>query len=250
VVTAENRGDGSRLASVASTMAVVTKRLGLGHLLLWMVAAIGRRFSLQIFVVTSHPIDDRPTDADVTASSGLEARLLTCDDVARFFDRQHGPGYEHAFAADALARGDRCFGILKNDRLLWYCWFALGPAPIFDEVDAAVEFPFLYAYNAHTDDGHRGLHLHSIGVSASGRFFAREGYRAMTAYVEATNVPPLIAARRMGEPVVGFAVVRRTGGRVRWFVTRGCKRGGFSLARKGERLGRLGSHEERQHANG
>jgi hypothetical protein len=31
-------------------------------------------------------------------------------------------------------------------------------------------------------------------VDASGRFFAREGYRTFTVYIEATNLPPLIAS--------------------------------------------------------
>jgi hypothetical protein len=212
---------------------MVTKRLGVGHLLLWLAAALGRRFSIHIFVVTTHPFDDEPTENDV-AEPGLEARLLTCQDVARFFDREHGYSYQYAFAADALARGDRCFGVLKGGRLLWYCWYARGPAPVFDGVNAAVDFPFLYVYNAHTDDAHRGRRLHTIGARTSARFFAREGYRAFTAYIEATNLPPLLASRRMGERVMGLAVVRRTAGGVRWFATRGCKRAGFRLTRKCE----------------
>jgi hypothetical protein len=213
---------------------VVTRRLGVGHLLLWLAAALGRRFSLHIFVVTTHPIDGEPTDSDA-AISDLEARLLTCHEVARFFNREQGHSYQYAFAADALARGDRCFGLLKGGRLLWYCWYARGAAPVFDGVDAAVDFPFLYVYNAHTDDAHRGRRLHSMGAQASGHFFAREGYRAFTAYIEATNLPPLIAAQRMGEWVMGFAVVRRTPGGARWFATRGCKKAGFRLTRKSER---------------
>jgi hypothetical protein len=228
LLTAENRGDGSRLANVAHTIEVVTKRLGFGPLLLWLVAALGRRFSIHIFVVTTRPIDDQHTDADV-AQSGLEPRILTCQDVARFFDRDQGHSYQYAFATDALARGDRCFGVLKGNRLLWYCWYARGPAPVFDGVDAAVDRPFLYVYNAHTDDAYRGRRLHSIGAQASGCFFAREGYRAFTAYIEATNLPALIASRRMGERFVGLAVVRRTAGGARWFVTRGCKKAGFRL---------------------
>jgi hypothetical protein len=226
---AENRGDGSRLANVASTITVVTKRLGLGHLFLWLVAALGRRFSTHVFVVTTRPIGNEPP-ADTDEASGIEGRLLTCHEVACFFAREQGDSYSKAFAMEALARGDRCFGVFEHGRLVWYCWYARGPAPVFDDVDAAAEFPLLYAYNAHTDDAHRGRRMHTIGLLTSGRFFAREGYRAFTAYIDATNVPPLIAARRMGEDVMGFAVVRRTPGGVRWFATRGCKRGGFRLA--------------------
>ena len=93
-----------------------------------------------------------------------------------------------AFAVDALSRGHRCFGLLEHGRLLWYCWYARGPAPVFDEVDAVVDFPFMYGYNAHTHSDHRGRGLHRMGVNASARTFAREGYRAFTAYIEATTL--------------------------------------------------------------
>jgi hypothetical protein len=90
----------------------------------------------------------------------------------------------------------------------------------------------MYGYNAHTDRDHRGRGLHRLGVSASGRVFAREGFRTFTAYIEADNLAPLIAARRMGEPVVGFAVVYRLFGRVRWLATPGCQNGGFRILRR------------------
>lgn len=233
---AENRGDGSRLANVAATIKVVIRRLGFGHFLLWVAAALCRRLSIHIFVVTNRPIPDDPDDTGDLPIAGLEARLLTCQEVARFFDREQGYSYRCTFAADALARGDRCFGVLKGEQLLWYCWFASGPAPVFDDVYAAAEFPCLYVYNAHTDDAHRGRRLHTIGAYTSGRYFAREGYRSITAYMEATNLPPLIAARRMGERIVGFAVVRRTPRGVQWFATPGCRRSGFRLERKSARL--------------
>ena len=125
---------------------------------------------------------------------------------------------------DALSRGDRCFGLFEDKRLLWYCWYARESAPAHDDVDVVADFPFLYAYNAHTDAAHRGRGLHRIGVMASARFFAREGYRAITAYMEAHNLAPLIAARTMGEPFVGLSVSTAAGGRVRWFATPGCRR--------------------------
>jgi len=233
---AENRGDGSRLANVAATIKIVIKRLGFGHLLLWIAAALGQRFSIHVFVVTNRSIPDADPGDLGDLAAGLEARLLTCQEVARFFTREQGYSYQSAFAVDALARGDRCFGVLRGDQLLWYCWYARGPAPIFDDVYAAAEFPYLYVYNAHTDVAHRGRRLHPIGGLASGRFFAREGYRAFIAYIEATNLPPLIAARRMGERIVGFAVIRRTPRGARCFTTPGCRKSGFRLIHRSARL--------------
>jgi hypothetical protein len=215
-----------------SDLRLIARRLGWRYVPLWLCAAFGRRLSLlHLFIVTTHPIDDEQRHADVN-TAGLETRLLTPDEISRFFDRDEGFAYVRAFAADALSRGHRCFGVLDRGRLLWYGWYARGPAPVFDDVEVVVDFPFQYAYNVYTDEAHRGRGLHRMGVTASGRAFAREGYRAFTAYIDADNLAPLIAARSMGERVAGFAVVHRVFGRVRWFATHGCRRAGFRLHRR------------------
>jgi hypothetical protein len=193
-----------------------------------MISAIGRRISLHVFVVTIHPVDDDQAHANVKAA-GLEARVLTVADVAHFFDRDEGYGYSRPFAAEALSRGDRCVGVLEAGRLLWYCWYARGPAPVFDDAHVECDRPFIYAYNVYTDPAARGRGLHELGVRASACIFAREGFRALTAYIEATNLPPLIAARRMRERFVGFVFVHRGRSAVRWLATRGCRNAGFRM---------------------
>ena len=228
---AESRGDGPRLPGVVSTIRLIAKRLGWGYVLLWMCAVAGRRLSLlHIFIVTTHRIDDEHSNVE-ESTPGLEARLLTSDEIMHFFDRAEGYGYVRAFATHALARSHRCFGILEHGRLPYYCWYARGPAPVFEDVEAVVDFPFIYGYNAHTHSDHRGRGLHRMGVNASVRIFAREGYRALTAYIEADNLAPLVAARRMGERSAGFVVVFRVFGHVRWFATRGCRNSGFRIQR-------------------
>ena len=227
----EISGNPSRLSNVASTFRVVAKRLGWPHTLLWSCASLGRRFSTYFFVVTIHSIDDDEARTS-PETAGLEGRLLSRDDVMRFFNRAEGYSYSRPFAVEALSRGDRCFGLFEGDALLWYCWYAREAAPVFDDLDVVAEFPFIYAYNAYTDSAFRGRGLHRVGVEQSARFFAREGYRGITAYIEAHNVAPLIAARNMGERFVGFAAVHQTAGRSRWLATRGCRKAAFRLQRR------------------
>lgn len=229
--TPESHSDRSRLANIASSVTLTVKRLGWLHTLLWSSASLGRRFSTHVFVVAIHPIDEDEGRDDPNAA-GLEGHVLTLDEILGSFKRTEGYGYSRAFAIDALARGDRCFGLFEDERLVWYCWYARESAPVFDDVDVVSGFPFVYAYNAHTDAAYRGRGLHRIGVVASGRFFAREGFRAITAYIEAHNLPPLIAARAMGERFVGFVVLRRGANRVRWFATRGCRDATFRIQRR------------------
>jgi hypothetical protein len=99
-------------------------------------------------------------------------------------------------------------------------------------VDVVADFPYLYAYNAHTAAGHRGRGLHRVGIELSARFFASQGYRAFTAYMEAHNLAPQIAAHRMGERIVGLVALYRSAVRVRWIATRECRNGAFRLQRR------------------
>ncbi len=228
--TDEIRVSASRIGRVASTLRFVARRLGWPYAWLWLCTVIGRRFSLHLFVVTTHQFDNEdgraPLDPD-----GPTSRVLTHDEVMGFFARDEGSSYSRAFAAEALARGHRCAGIVENERLLWYCWFARGPAPVFDGMEVEVDRPFLYGYNVCTDVAHRGRRLHETGIRSAAGLFAREGFRAFTAYIEVDNLAPLIAAAKMRERFVGFAVVHVKPGAVRWLATPGCRKGGFRLLR-------------------
>ncbi len=228
---AEKHWDRARVANVAATLRVATKRLGWRHALLWSCASLGRRFSTHIFMVTTHPIGEEEAALPVDME-GFKGRVLSHDEVVHFFNRAEGQSYSRPFAIEALSRGDRCFGVFEDGCLLWYCWYAREAAPIFDDVDATADFPSIYVYNAHTDPAHRGRGLHQIGVESSARFFAREGYRAFTAYIEVLNLAPLIAARKMGERVEGFVVLHRAARGVRWIASPGCRTAAFRLRRR------------------
>jgi len=228
---AEKAWDGARLSNVAATLRLTAKRLGWRHTLLWSCASLGRRFSTHIFMVTTHPIAEEEADLPVNVE-GFECRLLSDEEAVRRFDRGDGQSYSRAFAMEALSRGDRCFGVFEDGQLLWYCWYAREAAPIFDDVDAAADFPSIYVYNAHTDGAHRGRGLHRVGVESSARFFAREGYRAFTAYIEVLNLAPLIAARKMGERVEGFVALYRSARGVRWIASPGCRKAAFRVRRR------------------
>ena len=220
-----------RLADSVSRLRLIAKRLGWAYALLWLFASVGRHFRLHVFIVSIHPTDHKRTFASVNAASP-DAHLLTRDEVVHFFNHDEGYGYSRAFAAEALSRGDRCVGVFEHGRLVWYCWYAREAAPVFDDVEAVTDWPFLYAYNAFTESAQRGRGLFEIGVHASARIFASEGFRGFTAYVEAHNPPPLITSRRMGDPVIGFVFLYRGARGVRWAATPGCRQAGFRIRRK------------------
>jgi hypothetical protein len=227
-----SRGVGSRLRNAASRARQVVQRLGWTHAALWLCSAIGRRASIHVFVITIHSIADhvirRAEDAP-----GLEMRFLTAEEIARFASDE-GYRYSPTFASAAMARGDRCFGILERDRLVCYCWYANSSAPVFDDVEVAVDRPFIYGYNAYTDQAHRGRGLHIVGIDAASSVLRSEGFNAITAYIESDNLAPLTAARKMGERFVGFVLLFRAFGRFRWFATSGCRKGGLRILRRNE----------------
>jgi GNAT superfamily N-acetyltransferase len=225
-----SRGAGSRLSDALSLVRHVVHRLGWAHAFLWLCGVVGRRASVHIFVITTHAVDGAvPNPASNLAE--LEARFLTSEEIVRFAsdDRER---YSPTFATEALGRGDRCFGIIEQDRLVCYCWYAAGAAPVFEDVEVAVDPPFIYGYNAFTDPAHRGRGLHIFGVSAAAQKLRSEGFTSITAYIEADNVAPLMSARKMGETFVGSVVLFRAFGKFHWLVSPGCDRIGFRVSRR------------------
>jgi GNAT superfamily N-acetyltransferase len=225
-----SRGVGSRLSDAASRVRQVVRRLGWTHAVLWLCGAIGRRASVHIFVITTHVFDGAgPNLAPDLAE--LEARFLSSEEIVRFAgdDRDR---YSPSFAMEALARGDRCFGVIEHGRLVCYCWYAAGAAPVFDDIEVAVDRPFVYGYKAFTDPAHRGRGLHIFGISAAAQHLRPEGCTGIAAYIEADNVAPLMSARKMGESFVGSVVLFRAFGKFRWLVSPGCDKIGFRVIRR------------------
>ena len=84
--TAEKQWDGARLSNVAATLRLAATRLGWMHTLLWLCASLGRRFSTHFFIVSTHAFPEDEADRNVHMES-FEGRLLSHDEVMRFFDR-------------------------------------------------------------------------------------------------------------------------------------------------------------------
>jgi hypothetical protein len=228
----ESRGAGSRLENLLSRVRTVATRLGWTHVFLWLCAALARRVSdTRIFVVLVHPFDSVPIPSE--ESSEVDARFLTADEVERCASDEDFR-YSSAFATEALARGDRCFGVFSGHTLLCYCWYAAGAAPVFEDIEVAVVHPYVYGYNAYTDAAHRGKGLHRLGISAAKQAYRREGVRGFVAYIEADNLAPLTAAYRMGEERAGFVVFARLFGKLHWLATPGCREIGFTVHRRRE----------------
>lgn len=198
--------------------------LSLGFLDRWLRTATPCR----VLVVVTHSITSvRPVVAK--NPERLTARFLTRRDV-RDLVEDESRCCSSAFASGALAKGDRCFGVFEEERLISYCWYSGGPTPGLDNLLISVGPRYLFSYKAYTNAEERGRGLHGYGVAAAAAQLASEGdARGIVAYIEANNLPSLLSAQRLGDEVVGFVVVYKTAGRVRSYATSGCTAVGFRV---------------------
>jgi len=192
--------------------------------------ALERTIDLNLFLVNRHrhtahhnaPADDIPT---------FEFRVLTPDEVRRF---AQDPGIQMtpAFAESALARGDYCFGVLKEDRLVAYDWRGLQrPVPLNDDLDVHYARPGqVYGYAMYTRPEFRGLHLQLHNLRHANRRLLAEGQTHTVGYVALQNLASIRNLSRIhGQVFVGMAGYIRLWGRYLTFRTPGARRIGFRL---------------------
>lgn len=219
---------GRRARREFSTGWRVLTRVGMGCAALWLADRWLRRLiPLRVLVVFAHDCDVRAST--IASRADLRARFLDRAETLEFA-RQAPDWFPPGFVEDALARDNRCFGVFEAARLVYSCWFATTPVPALAGVRVAVAPCYAYAYRAHTVADKRGLGLHVFGIAAADKALAAEGrVRAVAAYIEASNASSLLATGKIGDRLVGSAVVFRFGGRVHAVRSPGCARVGFTI---------------------
>lgn len=146
------------------------------------------------------------------------------------------------FLDEALAKGDRCYGILKDGQLASYSWYSLRPTRIHPP-ELLLEFaaPHIYMYKGLTNPEFRGQRLYAIGMNRALQCYQRLGGKGLLAYVESHNLDSLKACLRLGYRVFGSIHVLQVAGRYGLLATRGCRRFGFQLRTVSTGLEVLGS---------
>ncbi len=202
------------------------RRMGPLYVLLWSVdRCLSAALSCRVLVVVTHAID-AVLHTGPPLPAGFTLRFLTPDELGRFARDDDG-WFSSAFTSDALARGDRCFGILEGGRLVHYCWYSTRPTTAFQDVQVSVDRRFTYGYKAYTDVAYRRLGLHTHAVAAATAQLSNGVLQGVVAYVEASNAPSLLAAMALGDDVVGFVLLGRVANRPFSFATAGCDTVGF-----------------------
>ena len=140
------------------------------------------------------------------------------------------------FVAEALMKGDECFGILDGPNLAAYSWYSTKPTRIRPpELFLRIDGRYIYMYKGFTRDQYRGQRLHAIGKTLALQAFMDLGFRGMISYVEFDNADSLKSTRRMGARLFGSIFIFGMFGHYIVFATRGCRKFGVRIERERER---------------
>lgn len=143
------------------------------------------------------------------------------------------PQYEmsEAFLAEALAKDDRCYGIVHGNRLASYGWYSTRPTiALNDDLELRFDPAYVYMYKGFTHEDYRGQRLHAAGMALALEEHRAQGSKGIVSYVESNNFSSLKSCYRMGYEPFGRIVVLRARGRYYIGASEGCRARGFALA--------------------
>ena len=148
---------------------------------------------------------------------------------------------EADFVVSALAKGDRCFGIVDNNNLASYGWYSNAFTSIDDELELCFDMSWTYMYKGFTKRDYRGQRLHAYGMAMALDAYVKEGKKGLVSYVEANNYRSLRSTVRLGYRNFGKVFLMRAFGGYRIFASTGCRPYAFTAkpveGREGEHRG-------------
>jgi hypothetical protein len=150
--------------------------------------------------------------------------------MIREFARDPDLDMSQEFVAEALAKGDECFGILDGPTLAAYSWYSSKPTrTIPDQLFIHFDERYIYMYKGYTRERYRGQRLHAIGKTLSLQTYMARGLRGMISLVEFRNSDSLRSAKRMGARVVGSFYIVALFGHFLIARTQGCRKFGIRI---------------------
>ena len=162
---------------------------------------------------------------------GRYTPMFLPEKMIRDFARDEATGMPTTFVAEALSKGDECFGFLEGETLAAYGWYSSRPTRI-DPPDLVLSFggAYVYMYKGFTDPRHRGQRLHAIGMTMALRHYLSRGFRGIVSYVESNNFDSLKSCNRMGYAQFGSVYAVRILGRYLTYSSPGCRKYQFRVA--------------------
>jgi hypothetical protein len=132
----------------------------------------------------------------------------------------------------SLAKGDKCFGFIRDGALRAYSWYAATPTRVSPELRVHFSANYIYMYRAATREADRGRRLFAIGVTRALKHYLAAGYRGMLVYVDAHKLESLKSCARMGFRRCGTIYIAKFLGRHFIWHTAGCAHFRFRIERE------------------
>ncbi len=184
-----------------------------------------RFLDMHVLVLTPATLDPDAlqTDADV--------RYGFLDDAAlRPFADTPGMDLPAAFVAEALAKGDRCYGAWIGDQLACYCWFAANTTLVNEELLLHFDPQWHYGYKMLTLPAFRSHRLAAAVATQAMVALVAAGSKGLIVLVNVNNYSSLKATFRMGFQKVGRMRAAKLGGRWLAGVSESCAPYGMRIS--------------------
>lgn len=183
-----------------------------------------RHFGLNLYRVLVRPLGLAPAGAPGGALvGGFRVALL---EEAALLAHCRDPELElsQASVREAFARGDVCAGVLEDERLLGYAWFAFGATPESGGTWVGFAPQAIYTYRHFVRPGHRGRRLVAGLLSAADARGAQSGRASCLTLVYTHNRASIRATERSGARTVGYAACLKVFGRLLCWRSPGARR--------------------------
>jgi hypothetical protein len=191
--------------------------------------ALSRLLHYRAFVGVVTTMDAMRLDSDIPLPEGYRSGFVTVNELGQYVD-DPGNDLSPGFLEEFRQRGCCCYGIFHGERLVSYSFYAHKPVSIDAELMMHFDPRFTYVYKSFTLREHRGLQLHSIGMSrVLHDLRTRDESEGLIAYVESTNYGSLRSGARMGHREFGVIRYVRLFGRGRLWRSPGCAAFGFQI---------------------
>jgi len=170
------------------------------------------------------------TPADIKCSHRVESKY-----VFKFASEQEleiaykgMPGSDD-FLHNALQRGDECYSVFYNDRLISYGWYSRSPNPIDPNLTLYFNNQYVYMYNGYTCNDYRGQRLHGIGMAKALDHYREMGHKGLISYVDRLNFSSLSSCYKLGYKPFGNIIIIKLFGQYIIYHSDGCADYGFRI---------------------
>jgi len=133
------------------------------------------------------------------------------------------------FLRQAFQRGDHCYAIFDNKKLINYGWYSKCPTPLSKNLTIYFDNQYVYMYNGYTSKDYRGQRLHGIGMAKAFSDFQEAGHKGLLSYVDCFNFSSLSSCRKLGYKSFGTIIILRFFGHYIVYHSRGCQDYGFRV---------------------